>query len=202
MTMLRLLFTVNTAITAFVVSYSVVLSRLLLTSLSEYYLHRSGVETIFFFSSRRRHTRLQGDWSSDVCSSDLPEGTARHRPRNERLRTEPVLEEGVGRLGAQLRLTIHVRKHLDGRTPRQVPAFAGHDHDRENDDAKNEEQIAHDAQSLTSSTWVEPAPSSSRRVSTSLNFGSVAPMAMKNRSWVTGLNRSLLKSGGYQRGNW
>src|SRR5688500_19836426 len=28
--------------------------------------------TIFFFYSRRRHTRLQGDWSSDVCSSDLP----------------------------------------------------------------------------------------------------------------------------------
>src|SRR2546426_5006163 len=27
----------------------------------------------FFFSSRRRHTRLQGDWSSDVCSSDLRE---------------------------------------------------------------------------------------------------------------------------------
>src|SRR5256885_12843400 len=27
--------------------------------------------TIRFFSSRRRHTRLQGDWSSDVCSSDL-----------------------------------------------------------------------------------------------------------------------------------
>src|SRR5688500_19603322 len=25
----------------------------------------------FFFSSSRRHTRLQGDWSSDVCSSDL-----------------------------------------------------------------------------------------------------------------------------------
>src|SRR5205807_7449785 len=22
---------------------------------------------LFFFSSRRRHTRLQGDWSSDVC---------------------------------------------------------------------------------------------------------------------------------------
>src|SRR5437867_11916388 len=25
----------------------------------------------FFFSSRRRHTRSYGDWSSDVCSSDL-----------------------------------------------------------------------------------------------------------------------------------
>src|SRR5256885_13315777 len=29
---------------------------------------------VFFFSSRRRHTRLQGDWSSDVCSSDLDDG--------------------------------------------------------------------------------------------------------------------------------
>src|SRR5437016_11934085 len=27
--------------------------------------------TGFFFSSRRRHTRLVSDWSSDVCSSDL-----------------------------------------------------------------------------------------------------------------------------------
>src|SRR5437764_3010472 len=27
----------------------------------------------FFFSSRRRHTRYIGDWSSDVCSSDLLE---------------------------------------------------------------------------------------------------------------------------------
>src|SRR6266852_8274255 len=27
----------------------------------------------FFFSSRRRHTRCYRDWSSDVCSSDLPE---------------------------------------------------------------------------------------------------------------------------------
>src|SRR5207249_6904081 len=26
---------------------------------------------IFFFSSRRRHTRSKRDWSSDVCSSDL-----------------------------------------------------------------------------------------------------------------------------------
>src|SRR5690606_40443276 len=29
---------------------------------------------IFFFSSRRRHTRFSRDWSSDVCSSDLPDG--------------------------------------------------------------------------------------------------------------------------------
>src|SRR6267154_3118467 len=30
------------------------------------------MRTYFFFSSRRRHTRWTGDWSSDVCSSDLP----------------------------------------------------------------------------------------------------------------------------------
>src|SRR5690349_21143898 len=30
-----------------------------------------GTEGIFFFSSRRRHTRSLRDWSSDVCSSDL-----------------------------------------------------------------------------------------------------------------------------------
>src|SRR5207245_4949440 len=29
-------------------------------------------EYSFFFSSRRRHTRCYRDWSSDVCSSDLP----------------------------------------------------------------------------------------------------------------------------------
>src|SRR6266480_7192727 len=29
----------------------------------------------FFFSSRRRHTRLTCDWSSDVCSSDLEDIT-------------------------------------------------------------------------------------------------------------------------------
>src|SRR5271163_5048660 len=30
-----------------------------------------GVASFFFFSSRRRHTRSDRDWSSDVCSSDL-----------------------------------------------------------------------------------------------------------------------------------
>src|SRR6201746_2949559 len=33
----------------------------------------------FFFSSRRRHTRLTCDWSSDVCSSDLPAGMSGRR---------------------------------------------------------------------------------------------------------------------------
>src|SRR5690606_34531727 len=31
--------------------------------------------SLFFFSSRRRHTRFSRDWSSDVCSSDLVQST-------------------------------------------------------------------------------------------------------------------------------
>src|SRR5256885_13280681 len=44
-----------------------------------------GTICFFFFSSRRRHTRLQGDWSSDVCSSDLSGGGRRpcRRSRGE-----------------------------------------------------------------------------------------------------------------------
>src|SRR5688500_15634063 len=41
-----------------------------------------------FFSSRRRHTRLQGDWSSDVCSSDLDFGIARFHKAGKSRDTE------------------------------------------------------------------------------------------------------------------
>src|SRR5438477_5558404 len=34
-------------------------------------LDQANLACFFFFSSRRRHTRLTCDWSSDVCSSDL-----------------------------------------------------------------------------------------------------------------------------------
>src|SRR5207302_24010 len=35
---------------------------------------------LFFFSSRRRHTRFSRDWSSDVCSSDLGSLVAGQHP--------------------------------------------------------------------------------------------------------------------------
>src|SRR5688500_20145386 len=54
-----------------------------------------------FFSSRRRHTRLQGDWSSDVCSSDL-------LPR--------VLPRAGGDLGADASRAAH-----DQRAPARTP---------------------------------------------------------------------------------
>src|SRR5256885_15289971 len=43
---------------------------------------------VFFFSSRRRHTRLQGDWSSDVCSSDLREAVGELPPHVRLIRPD------------------------------------------------------------------------------------------------------------------
>src|SRR2546429_8757796 len=58
-------------------------------------------ECVFFFSSRRRHTRCSRDWSSDVCSSDLfvyygeEIGMTGDKP-DERLRT-PMQWNGTSR---------------------------------------------------------------------------------------------------------
>src|SRR5699024_11788600 len=46
---------------------------------------------LFFFSSRRRHTRSKRDWSSDVCSSDLVAGSRYRGDFEERLKK--VLKE-------------------------------------------------------------------------------------------------------------
>src|SRR5216683_5293754 len=45
----------------------------------------------FFFSSRRRHTRSDRDWSSDVCSSDLDRAVRTRR-------TNPQILDGFGTL--------------------------------------------------------------------------------------------------------
>src|SRR5256885_6742213 len=50
---------------------------------------------VFFFSSRRRHTRLQGDWSSDVCSSDLARRLGRSLQAVSRLLADLEQELGV-----------------------------------------------------------------------------------------------------------
>src|SRR5439155_9233067 len=52
---------------------------------------------MFFFSSRRRHTRWPRDWSSDVCSSDLRRITDRARARQVILRPRERDEPGLGR---------------------------------------------------------------------------------------------------------
>src|SRR5438034_4490531 len=59
---------------------------------------------LFFFSSRRRHTRSLCDWSSDVCSSDLSSACVRStRKAIVRITRKsigpPRLEQGLERAG-------------------------------------------------------------------------------------------------------
>src|SRR5258706_11847230 len=54
-------------------------------SSNDFAVHRYRTDLLFihffFFSSRRRHTRLVSDWSSDVCSSDLASAPSLSRER-------------------------------------------------------------------------------------------------------------------------
>src|SRR2546430_14147948 len=56
---------------------------------------------VFFFSSRRRHTRFDCDWSSDVCSSDLGLLDLREREPEERLQFIDAEQLRDVRLGEQ-----------------------------------------------------------------------------------------------------
>src|ERR1017187_1751551 len=51
---------------------------------------------LFFFSSRRRHTRYIGDWSSDVCSSDLKKLTTKKSMTSKRLERQDEFSSYVG----------------------------------------------------------------------------------------------------------
>src|SRR5262249_59319245 len=78
-------------------------------------------DVLFFFSSRRRHTRLVSDWSSDVCSSDLSRYLCleRHlevdlgRARIENRRAQAV--DGHGGVGQRYRDRKARRSDCPGR---------------------------------------------------------------------------------------
>src|SRR5262249_59758026 len=79
-----------------------------------------------FFSSRRRHTRLVSDWSSDVCSSDLV--TAEELcPDDAQL--QGLLRERLARrqrLHAALDLPA-VTQHDDHARPASLPVIDGYE---------------------------------------------------------------------------
>src|SRR2546430_11604451 len=59
---------------------------------------------IFFFSSRRRHTRFDCDWSSDVCSSDL-----RQMPEASKALGAEVVFETINANDLQARITAAIQ---------------------------------------------------------------------------------------------
>src|SRR5207248_5758390 len=60
----------------------------------------------FFFSSRRRHTRSYGDWSSDVCSSDLPCPCCGTTTEGKRYEQQQGHGDVVGIPGSSVRVAI------------------------------------------------------------------------------------------------
>src|SRR3712207_8898272 len=62
---------------------------------------------LFFFSSRRRHTRYWRDWSSDVCSSDLPAQPKAPLPGS--LSGEPFLDAWI-RIDADNEVSVFTGK--------------------------------------------------------------------------------------------
>src|SRR5260370_26599844 len=58
---------------------------------------------MFFFSSRRRHTRFKCDWSSDVCSSDLLPEIPQHSHAMAASGTTGQATSGNGNLPAAAR---------------------------------------------------------------------------------------------------
>src|SRR2546427_8334424 len=82
---------------------------------------KSSCTALFFFSSRRRHTRFDCDWSSDVCSSDLVAHPQRFGGRGalEHLRIEqaPVLAQliGICEAVAHLRVELSLRERVEQR---------------------------------------------------------------------------------------
>src|SRR6266850_6807801 len=68
----------------------------------------------FFFSSRRRHTRLQGDWSSDVCSSDLVGGEKRQSVEGGRSANDEDVRKRVGEERREALAARSLRRRGDG----------------------------------------------------------------------------------------
>src|SRR5215510_6451644 len=83
---------------------------------------------VFFFSSRRRHTRWPRDWSSDVCSSDLGwlREVAGTFERGDQHGGRAIVLEGTveqpDRLGDRTRRAPVVERYLVAHDCRGVPA--------------------------------------------------------------------------------
>src|SRR2546421_9199344 len=93
------------------------------------YYRCTSVFLFFFFSSRRRHTRSDRDWSSDVCSSDLTSDTSADPGgvRGAWRRTDRGYTVTLGiawpewqraHVGGRLRFDLLVNEMLPGRTRR------------------------------------------------------------------------------------
>src|SRR6185312_4198558 len=92
----------------------------------------------FFFSSRRRHTRSDRDWSSDVCSSDLVGRLLNNLGGLEFLLGRP--EDAVARLKEAFAIALDLGHDVDSAA---AVASLAQVHLRTGDAEKAEEQARH-----------------------------------------------------------
>ena len=81
----------------------------------------NGLEVIFvfFFSSRRRHTRFTSDWSSDVCSSDLK--TLNLKSKDDGSLLEANWDVKMGGLAGMF--TGMIKKHIRSGTEQAIESI-------------------------------------------------------------------------------
>src|SRR5437764_15311464 len=79
-----------------------------------------------FFSSRRRHTRYIGDWSSDVCSSDL------RSPSATSIKCSAWSGSAVSSM--RRRISLRLRKRSEERRVGKEGRYRGAPHHEQNED--------------------------------------------------------------------
>src|SRR5205814_3947141 len=79
----------------------------------------------FFFSSRRRHTRCLSDWSSDVCSSDLPEEAMQGLSETEKDMVRHLDWKALQDYGASFFCLEKLARTKGVSNPEMVAAFRG-----------------------------------------------------------------------------
>src|SRR5688500_20135690 len=110
------------------------------------------MRAVFFFSSRRRHTRLQGDWSSDVCSSDLQRlgGSAgtlsprcgRHGEKGDTRQKKPPSRSGNSGGG------VSIRRSEERRVGKEWRGTGRPAHIRSKDGASTKDEAGTEARSM------------------------------------------------------
>src|SRR5207302_2141080 len=126
----------------------------------------SAVCFLFFFSSRRRHTRFSRDWSSDVCSSDLGEEADVDLVLAKRVHHHPHVRCGP----------------RDARALQHRLAAGDRDGGEDGDDAQHGEHLHHGEASphRAASRAIRAAAEPPRGTTAALNPLKPAPLAMTN----------------------
>src|SRR2546428_7684553 len=119
---------------------------------------------MFFFSSRRRHTRSDRDWSSDVCSSDLESDIADQLAGStiaDVIVPRPETHEGYGGPIFYSKAKLRMIQLVDRETkklsePQTIPPYFSSCRHATRDDVERIYEVTETSATLGTITGVEP----------------------------------------------